>query len=353
MKIIDAKTFAFLIALFKKEKQKLKTELISSIPKPNSGDIGPIGPRGLEGIRGEKGIKGEVGDKGETGKDGPKGPKGDTGESGPTGGIGPQGDKGDSGKSGQDGLSGPRGPKGIQGTQGTSGNNGIKGEKGNIGLPGPAGEKGDIGLSGRRGEKGEKGEKGPRGSKGIQGNTGAPGPTGISGVDGIDGKDGKDGIAGQDAKYDPKELERLKTEFNTYKNITNHQLSTLGGGGSSRILDMDDVIFNYQSQLANNDILIFDKNVQKFTALNIVDIINNIKIELEMQYDKLIDEEVDGTTTFTYIGEASPGGLAANNVWRIKRVGEYANNLTEILWANDSDAFNKIWDNRITYTYNK
>jgi hypothetical protein len=135
--------------------------------------------------------------------------------------------------------------------------------------------------------------------------------------------------------------------------MTQQLLSVAPGSGSYSILDMSDVNFSRVSELANNDILVFDNSFNKFTSRNIVDIINNIKIELEMQYDKLIDEQISGSTTFTYIGEASPGGLAANSVWRIKRVGEYANNLTEILWANDSDAFNKVWDNRITYTYNK
>ena len=80
-------------------------------------------------------------------------------------------------------------------------------------------------------------------------------------------------------------------------------------------------------------------------------VINNIKAELEVQYDKLVDEQTSGNNTFTYVGEAAPGSLAANSVWRIKRITEYANGYLEIIWANDTDAFDKVWNDRATYVY--
>ena len=70
-----------------------------------------------------------------------------------------------------------------------------------------------------------------------------------------------------------------------------------------------------------------------------------------MQYDKLVDETISGSDTITYIGEAAPGGVAANADWRIKQVTEYSNGYIQIVWANDSDAFDKIWNDRATYTY--
>ncbi|MGI9569999.1 MAG: hypothetical protein ACR2PH_09755, partial [Desulfobulbia bacterium] len=129
------------------------------------------------------------------------------------------------------------------------------------------------------------------------------------------------------------------------------QLASLGGGGSAKVLDNDDVEFNYPSQLANNDFLVFDIAKQKFVANNLTTIIDTIKIDLEMQYDKLVDETIDGANSFTYIGEALPGGTVSVAEWRIKRVAEYANGYLEILWANDSDALDKIWNDRATYTY--
>lgn len=213
----------------------------------------------------------------------------------------------------------------FRGPRGERGERGLIGEQGPPGPIGTQGEIGPRGYIGERGPQGDMGPIGPEGPRGLQGETGAP---------------GKDG-----------DITPLWQEFTRYKTLLNRQLETLGGGGSSRILDMDDVIFNRPSELANNDVLVFDITRQKFVAMNITDIINNIKIGVEMQYDKLIDEQVSGQTTFTYVGEAEPGGVRSNNVWRIKRIAEYANNLTVSLWANNNDLFDKVWDDRTTYTY--
>jgi len=359
MKIQEAKLFASVLAVVKQQTQKLTEDILEKVniiegPSGPKGDAGEKGDKGDTGARGARGSRGEKGLQGETGLQGEQGP---IGEQGPVGEQGPQGEpgeKGEPGLLGEQGEIGPRGPQGLQGERGDrgapgrDGKNGSDGVKGDKGDKGPKGDKGDPGKQGPKGERGLKGDKGPKGDKGDKGSQGKIGPKGAKGAKGDRGPAGKDGKNGSDA-----EVTKLKKDFDTYKRILGQQLESLGGGGSVNILDMDDVVFNYPSQLANNDILIFDQNVQKFTALNIVDIINNIKIELEMQYDKLIDEQVSGSTTYTYIGEASPGGQAANAVWRIKRVGEYANNLTEILWANDTDAFDKVWDDRVTYTYDK
>ncbi len=215
-----------------------------------------------------------------------------------------------------------RGPRGERGDRGEQGEQGLIGEQGPIGL------QGEIGPRGYIGERGPQGDIGPIGPTGPIGPQGEPGP------------------AGKDA-----DITVLWQEFTRYKAALQQQLASLGGGGSSRILDMDDVVFNRPNELANNDVLVFDVNQQKFVSLNIVDIINNIKIELEMQYDKLIDEQVSGSTTFTYIGEANPGGVRSNAEWRIKRIAEYANNLTVSVWASNNENFDKIWDDRTTYIY--
>lgn len=359
MKIQEAKLFASVLAVVKQQTKKLTEDVLTKVDiiegpegskgdAGNKGDKGDTGARGARGSRGEKGLQGETGLQGEQGTIGGRGPQGEQGlqgEPGEKGEPGLLGEQGEIGPNGLQGLQGARGDRGTSGRDGKDGSDGVKGDKGD---KGPKGDKGDSGQQGSKGEQGLKGDKGPKGDKGDKGSQGKIGPKGVKGVRGDKGTSGKDGKNGSDT-----EVTRLKKDFDTYKRIVGQQLESLGGGGSVNILDMDDVVFNYPSQLANNDILIFDQNVQKFTALNIVDIINNIKIELEMQYDKLIDEQISGPTTYTYIGEATPGGQAANSVWRIKRVGEYANNLTEILWANDSDAFDKVWDDRITYTYNK
>ena len=127
------------------------------------------------------------------------------------------------------------------------------------------------------------------------------------------------------------------------------------GGGSVRILDNDDVVFQRRHEVEGNAILIFDNDINKFKSESFLDIIERLKADLEVQYDKLIAETVVEDVSYTYIGEANPGSIKSDSVWRIKRVAELEDGTTEILWAGDgdagSDAFDKIWNDRETYTY--
>lgn len=268
----------------------------------------------------------------------------------PIGPMGPQGPKGDKGERGEKGPKGDRGPKGDKGSQGPKG---VSGPKGDRGLPGPRGEKGDKGDRGEPGSQGLKGDKGDPGEKGDKGDTGPQGPKGDQGERGPEGPPGPPGPQGTEKNIADleKQFEQYRKLDQTYKSRLNAQLSTLGGGGSTKILQMDDVVFDKPSQLANNDFLVFDYTQQKFVANNLVTIINTIRAELEMQYDRLVDEQVVGADTITYVGEAAPGGQVAVAEWRIKRITEYANGYLEIIWANDSEAFDKVWNDRATYTY--
>lgn len=329
----------------------------------------------VEGPQGIPGRKGDIGEQGETGERGPRGPKGRPGEPGALGEQGPQGDigpqgktgekgpQGDQGLPGKDGAEGERGLRGLQGERGQRGEDGPRGEQGEQGERGPTGLKGDAGERGPKGEAGPQGERGPKGEKGDPGPRGETGPKGEQGPQGIQGQKGERGAQGEPGTAGPagkdgsdaefrEELERVKAVNDRRFNVINGQLATLGGGGSTRILDNDDVVFTKPSQLSNNDILIFDQSIQKFTSLNIVDVINAVKADLEVNYDRLIDEVTVGAYAYTYVGEAAPGSNASDAAWRIKRVAEQTGStLTEILWANDTDAFDKVWDDRATYTY--
>jgi len=64
------------------------------------------------------------------------------------------------------------------------------------------------------------------------------------------------------------------------------------------------------------------------------------------QYDRLVD--VDGNCT--YVGEAEPGSAQSGSVWRIKRITETGEDL-EIVWANGSAEFDKVWNDRASYSY--
>lgn len=55
------------------------------------------------------------------------------------------------------------------------------------------------------------------------------------------------------------------------------------------------------------------------------------------------------SATITYIGEAAPGSLEADSVWRIKKVDESSG--TVIQWADGESTFDKIWNDRASITY--
>jgi hypothetical protein len=207
-------------------------------------------------------------------------------------------------------------------------------------LQGPRGEQGPKGDPGPQGLKGDKGDTGPKGDKGDPGPQGEVGPQGEQGPEGPAGKD-----------VDGKELQKLKKDFDHYRNLVNQQMASIGGGGSVKILDNDDVVFQRRHEVEGNAILIFDSDINKFKSESFTDIIERLKVDLEVQYDKLIFETVENSISYTYIGEAAPGSITSDAVWRIKRVAEYSDGLTEVLWANDSVDFDKVWDDRESYTY--
>jgi hypothetical protein len=120
-----------------------------------------------------------------------------------------------------------------------------------------------------------------------------------------------------------------------------------GGGGSVNILQMDDVQFSKRHQVEGNSILIFDAGKKKFISESLESILNRLKVDLEVQYNKLID--VVGI--YTYVGESLPGSGLADPVWRIKRIQENSDDDLRILWAIGSSDFDKTWDARSTYTY--
>lgn len=63
----------------------------------------------------------------------------------------------------------------------------------------------------------------------------------------------------------------------------------------------------------------------------------------------LIDE---ASATVTYIGEALILGSATSSaVWRIKKI-TITGSITAIQWPDSSSDYDKIWDDRASYTYN-
>jgi len=283
--------------------------------------VGPVGPKGDRGVKGEAGVPGEKGERGLVGLTGPKGDVGDRGA---------KGDKGDRGEVGGVGKDGKRGEKGDTGDRGAPGKQG---------------------LQGIRGVKGDKGDRGEVGKQGLVGKIGAKGERGEPGKNGRDGKDGKNAALPDITA----QIEKIRSEYEQNQRIfiskINQSISSMAwagsGGGSSNILDNDDVLFKQLSQVSNNAVLVFNSTLRKFEPLNLATVINNIKTELELKYTKLLDK--DGT--ITYIGEAEPGSSEAAAVWRIQRVDETSDPDLEIKWAEGAASFDKVWDDRLTYSY--
>jgi len=72
-------------------------------------------------------------------------------------------------------------------------------------------------------------------------------------------------------------------------------------------------------------------------------------VEEETMYASRVDFISD---ELLYRGEAVPGTLNGGNLWRIRKIdiAESDGDVTTT-WANGSDAFNKVWDDRLSYTY--
>ena len=189
------------------------------------------GEQGPQGIPGKDGIQGP---KGTPGKDGIQGPKGDTGEQGP---------KGDTGEQGPQGIPGK---DGIQGPQGIPGKDGIQGPKGDTGEQGP---------------KGDKGEQGPKGDKGEPGESGASADNEL-------------------IKQIEKQFNKFQENDKEYRQKLNAQLSTLGGGGSTQLLDNDDVIYKPISALSNNTILFYTNTDKKFKTITLQQAVTDAGISI-------------------------------------------------------------------------
>ena len=70
-------------------------------------------------------------------------------------------------------------------------------------------------------------------------------------------------------------LEKLTEEFLRFKSVTSVQLSTLGGGGSTRILDNDDVDI---SSIGDGKILEYNSTTQKMEFVSSGDSVNNLEV---------------------------------------------------------------------------
>lgn len=119
-------------------------------------------------------------------------------------------------------------------------------------------------------------------------------------------------------------------------------------------IDVTPITVSDPSSLTNSTILQFDAVSESFEPVSLVDAFYDIEGELDVkQYETLLSESKDGNVTYTYVGEAEPGSTIGSAQWRIKRIAEYADGSIDSLWANNTAAFDKVWNDRATYTYDK
>lgn len=76
------------------------------------------------------------------------------------------------------------------------------------------------------------------------------------------------------------------------------------------------------------------------------DYIDNLLFDKNMK--RLIDE--DGL--YIYIGNSQPGTGTTLPAWSIKRIEIKSDGDIDVLWADGVNSYTKVWDDRITYTYN-
>lgn len=62
-------------------------------------------------------------------------------------------------------------------------------------------------------------------------------------------------------------------------------------------------------------------------------------------------KKIDEALPYTYIGEAAVGTATSAASWRIKRVDDTSDPDSTILYAG-TGAFDQVWDNRSSLTYN-
>lgn len=165
-------------------------------------------------------------------------------------------------------------------------------------------------VSKQVGPKGDKGERGETGPQGPAGKGGVNGKDGKDGVDGIDGQNGKDGVSVVDAEID----------------IDNSLVLKLSDGN---IIDAGQIYIK-----APEAQTVYNTGYRSITQATPV---------YAVRYD-----EVSSSTA--YRGEATAGATEGEPAWRIQKIVIVNDDVT-ITWASGTTEFDKVWTNRLSYTY--
>lgn len=128
------------------------------------------------------------------------------------------------------------------------------------------------------------------------------------------------------------ELAALISALTSTVNVIDGSVDTLQTGLADVVLDVSAI----QTALntAQSDLTALALRV---TALELA------TMQTAMQYDY-----IDATTS--YRGEAVPGSLTSDPLWRVQRITITGDDLV-IEWADGSSDFTQIWDDRLSLTY--
>ena len=91
-------------------------------------------------------------------------------------------------------------------------------------------------------------------------------------------------------------LEKLTEEFLRFKSVTSVQLSTLGGGGSVRLLDNDDVDI---SSIGDGKILEYNSTTQKMEFVSSGDSVNNLEVLGSITFEGSTADDFETTFNVT------------------------------------------------------
>lgn len=146
----------------------------------------------------------------------------------------------------------------------------------------------------------------PRGPQGDPGATGPAGPPGAPGANGSDGADGNQILVGAGAP------------------------SAMLGSDGDQYIDSD-----------NGDI--YTKVMGSWSLQG-----NMSEVALTTRTDTIDPAAIPEVT---YRGDALPGTTTATAAWRVTRLSLSSDGDIEILYADGDDAFDNIWDNRLSLSY--
>jgi hypothetical protein len=91
---------------------------------------------------------------------------------------------------------------------------------------------------------------------------------------------------------------------------------------------------------ARSKLYVWDTNLLQWVRMVQPPLSSTYTTKMELSGDNIV-----------YLGQALPGSAVSAAVWRIQKFLYSGANVTDLLWADGTNAFSKIWNDRATYSY--